>query len=541
MLTREPEGELPVFDKRTDNTISDLFITEDMVRKEINNLNVNKSCGPDEVHPRLLTELVNSISKPITLLLNKTIETGEIPDDWKRAIVSPIFKKGARNRAENYRPISLTSIVCKLMESFVKNAVLNHILEEKLLSSKQHGFISGRSTTTQLLTYLDKCIDTIANGGVVDSIYFDFAKAFDTVPHRRLISKLKSYGVSGNILTWIESFLSGRSQIVKVNGEESISAAVLSGIPQGSVLGPLLFVIYINDLPEVVSSDAFLFADDTKILRQVISREDSLILQADIDALSDWSKKWLLKFNNDKCHVLTMGKLDNITHTHRYTLNESELEHVFEEKDLGVIIDMELKYEEHIATKVRKANAIMGLIRRSFAFLDCDLFRRLYTTFVRPHLEYAQEVWSPHLSKYIKLIENVQIRATKLVNGLSSLQYPERLKKLELPTLKYRRMRGDMIQVYKHFHTYDRSTLSHSFQPQYRSSRKHNFQLVWQMPKDGTRGVQANSFYFRTTKTWNNLSREVVNASNINTFKNLLDKTWANSPIKYDHLQEIDS
>ena len=289
----------------------------------------------------------------------------------------------------------------------------------------------------------------------------------------------------------------------------------------------------------LVSSDAFLFADDTKILRQVISREDSLILQADIDALSDWSKKWLLKFNNDKCHVLTMGKLDNITHTHRYTLNEGELEHVFEEKDLGVIIDMELKYEEHIATKVRKANAIVGLIRRSFDFLDCDLFRRLYTTFVRPHLEYAQEVWSPHLSKYIKLIENVQIRATKLVNDLSSLQYPERLKKLELPTLKYRRMRGDMIQVYKHFHTYDRSILSHSFQPQYRSSRKHNFQLVWQMAKDGTRGVQANSFYFRTTKTWNNLPREVVNASNINTFKNLLDKTWANSPIKYDHLQEL--
>ena len=182
----------------------------------------------------------------------------------------------------------------------------------------------------------------------------------------------------------------------------------------------------------------------------------------------------------------------------------------------------------------------MGLIRRSFSFLDCDLFRRLYTTFVRPHLEYAQSVWSPHLIKQVKMIENVQIRATKLVDGLSDLEYHERLEKLELPTLKYRRARGDMIQLYRHFHIYDRSTVSPSFQPQCRSSRKHKYQLVWQRPKDGVRGLQSNSFYFRTTQAWNNLPREVVNAPNIDSFKRLLDNTWVNNPMKYNHLQEID-
>lgn len=374
----------------------------------------------------------------------------------------------------------------------------------------------------------------------MDSIYFDFAKAFDTVPHRRLIGKLKAYGVEGKILSWIKAFLTGRSQVVRVNGEDSISAPVLSGIPQGSVLGPLLFVIYINDLPEVITSGAFLFADDTKIFHQVTSLEDALILQADIDALTDWSQKWLLKFNIDKCHVLTLGKFENITHTHHYTLYGNELEHVFEEKDLGVTVDMELKFEEHISAKVKKANAIMGLIRRSFSFLDCDLFRRLYTTFVRPHLEYAQSVWSPHLIKQVKMIENVQIRATKLVDGLSDLDYHERLEKLELPTLKYRRARGDMIQLYRHFHIYDRSTVTPSFQPQCRSSRKHKFQLVWQRPKDGVRGLQSNSFYFRTTQAWNNLPREVVNAPNIDSFKRLLDNTWVNNPMKYNHLHEID-
>ena len=167
VFTREPKGDTPKLDKRTDSCIYNLFVSAEMVRKEIVNLNVYKSYGPDEINPRLLIELVDCISKPIAILLNKSMEHGEIPNDWKRANVSPIYKKGPRNRAENYRTMSLTSIICKLMEYFVKEAAMNHMIEEKLLSSKQYGFISGRSTTTQLLRYLDKCIETIVDGGVV--------------------------------------------------------------------------------------------------------------------------------------------------------------------------------------------------------------------------------------------------------------------------------------------------------------------------------------------------------------------------------------
>ena len=206
-------------------------------------------------------------------------------------------------------------------------------------------------------------------------------------------------------------------------------------------------------------------------------------------------------------------------------------------------IDADLKFEEHISEKVSKANSIVGLIRRSFSFLDCNLFKTLYTTFVRPHLEYAQAVWAPHLIKHINMIENVQVRATKLVDGLGDLEYPDRLKKLDLPTLLYRRKRGDMIEIYKHFNYYDKSTLPSSFQRQVRPSRKHDLQLVWQRPKDGVRGLQTNSFYFRTNRIWNNLPKEVVNAPNINTFKRLLDKAWANIEIKFDHrvLRQSDS
>lgn len=541
VFVREPKGDVPTLNIRTGCKVADLHVTSDMVRKEINNIKINKSPGPDEIPPRILKELVDILSEPITLLLNKTMEEGVLPTDWKCAIISPIYKKGSKNRAENYRPVSLTAIICKLMETFLKQEIMQHLTEQTLLSSKQFGFISGRSTTTQLLNYLDQCVEKIVGGGVVDTIYLDFQKAFDCVPHRRLIEKLKSYGVTGKILNWIDAFLCGRSQVVRVNGTQSRSAPVLSGIPQGSVLGPILFIVYINDLLEDIKADGLLFADDAKIFKQISSSDDALVLQSDIGSLEEWSRKWLLTFHPDKCHVLTTGKFENIRHTHRYKVNNVELDHVFEEKDLGVVIDSELNFDEHISSKVNKANAIMGLIRRSFTFLDCDLFKRLYTTFVRPHLEYAQAVWSPHLVKHVNMLENVQIRATKLVDGLSNLDYPERLRKLELPTLVYRRARGDMIELWKHFHTYDKATLSRQFRPQNRISRKHDLQLVWNKPKDGIRGLQANSFYYRTISTWNNLPKDAAHARTINSFKYQLDKAWTNNPIKYSHLRQIDS
>ena len=406
---------------------------------------------------------------------------------------------------------------------------MNHVTSNKLLSTKQYGFISGRSTTTQLLTYLDECIGNIVDGGVVDSIYFDFAKAFDTVPHRRLLGKLESYGIRGSILNWVNAFLIERSQVVKVNNTESKLAHVLSGVPQGSVLGPVLFVIYIHDLPETVQPDILLFADDTKVMRTITIREDSCSLQSDVDSL----QQWLLNFNVDKCHVLTIGKFENIKYTHRYRIHECELDHVFEEKDLGVHIDAELKFVEHMSAKIKKANSIVGLIRRSFSYLDSKLFKKLYTTFVRPHVEYAQAVWSPHLIKHVNMIENVQKRTTKLVDELHDLDYPERQKWVDLPTLSHR--------ISKHFRAYDKDIIPDKFQIRNRISRKHNYQLVQHMSRDGVRGLQSNSFYYRNAKIWNNLPKGVVDAKTINNFKQKLDKAWKDNPTKFNHIRLSDS
>ena len=170
-----------------------------------------------------------------------------------------------------------------MVETFIREKIMKHLIDENLLSSKQYGFISGRSTTLQLLNYIDKCVKTIAEGGVIDTIFFDFAKAFDSVPHRRLISKLESYGISGRVLNWIKNYLNERQQTVSVNGEKSDPVEVFCGVPQGSVLGPLLFVLYINDILDNNKSHGFMFADDTKLFRQVTSKEDALVLQSDIN------------------------------------------------------------------------------------------------------------------------------------------------------------------------------------------------------------------------------------------------------------------
>ena len=535
VFTHETGGEIPRIDTRTEKNISDFRVEVEIVLKELKGLNEYKSCGPDELHPRLLIELAEQIALPITMLFNATLKHGELPTDWRRAFISPIFKKGSKHLPANYRPISLTAILCKVMERLVRDVVVTHLLEERMLSNKQYGFISGRSTTTQLLYYLDECTRIVANGGVVDSIYLDFSKAFDTVPHRRLLGKVEAYGIQGNLYNWISAFLHNRTQEVVVNGSKSAPAPVISGIPQGTVLGPVLFVIYINDLLDEVSSGGLMFADDTKIYRQITSREDALKLQSDIGKLEEWSKLWQLYFNYDKCHVLTMGKFENIQIAHRYTVYGNEMEHVFEEKDLGVTVDAELKFEEHIAIKVRTANAIVGQMRRSFSYLDCDTFKRIYTAMVRPHLEYGEAAWSPCLARNVDKLENVQIRATKLVDGLSKLDYPERLKRLDLPTLVYRRRRGDVIEMYKHFHQYDKSTLAPSFQPKHRPSRKHGFQLHLPQTKDGENGVQSNFFFQRTSKIWNELPEYVVKAEDTNQFKNRLDEAWLHDPVKYNH------
>ena len=539
VFTVEGDGEMPHLDKIDVPPLETMTIYTDKVKKKLDKLNISKSPGPDGVHPRVLKEVSKSLCIPLAKIFDTSIRTGQIPEDWKCAYITAIFKKGNRKVAGNYRPVSLTSIICKLMESIVREEIIEHMKRNKLFSKKQFGFISGRSTVLQLLQVLDKWTEILDMGGCVDTIYCDFMKAFDKVPHLRLLHKLEKYQITGQISRWIRSFLLGRKQRVIVNGEKSEWKDVTSGIPQGSVLGPILFVLYINDMPDVTSigTDTYLFADDTKAFRGIYKQSDCAKLQTDIHALQEWSDKWLLRFHPEKCKAMRIGK--SRVEKWDYSLKEGlpPMEYVDSEKDIGVVIDNKLSFNQHISEKINKANSIMGILRRTMEYMDCTTFKLLYTALVRPHLEYANQVWCPHLKKHIESIENVQRRASKQIPGLSHLSYEERLRKIKLPTLAYRRSRGDMIELYKILTgKYDEDVSNFLRTRDDSTTRGHQYKLF----KTRARlDLRKYSFTQRTVKIWNNLPSKVVSAPTIKQFESRLDKFWENQPRKYDYSQDI--
>ena len=326
---------------------------------------------------------------------------------------------------------------------------MSHLKSECLLADAQHGFRPGRSCTTQLMLVIKELSSMIEKGEPVDILYLDLAKAFNTVPPRKLLRKVEAFGIGGKILRWLEAFLVGRQQRVTVGGSRSGWAPVPSGVPQGSVLAPLLFILYVNDLPGALNSSAKIFADDTKLYRAVSHPSDALILQADLDAAVRWADEWQLTFNATKCKALHIGRRNR---HHVYTLKGAALDETEAEKDLGVYMDPDLKFRRQAAAAVNKASQVMAAIRRSFQLLDKSTLPVLYKTLVRPHLEYRNIVWGPSNRADQQRVERVQQRATKLIPELRHLPYQRRLQELNIPSLYYRRRRGDMIAVYQLLH-----------------------------------------------------------------------------------------
>ena len=526
--------------------LTDIHITKEDVKKLLKGLRTNKSCGADKVHPYLLNKLAEHMATPLAIIFNISLKTGKVPSIWKEGIISAIFKKGNRSLPSNYRAITLTSVVCKLLEKIITNKIHKHLQENMLEDKKQHGFTPKRSTVSNLIEALNIWTEALSHGLPVDIIYLDFEKAFDKVPHQRLINQLSKYGITGNVLNWIEDYLKDRTQRVRVNGCFSSTSKVLSGVPQGSVLGPLLFLIFVADMAPLVQNFTSLYADDTKIFSYLLDNQISPhtpeSIQNDINVLSRWSDKMQMSFNPEKCHRLHLGKSNNhhpyylpkiyaTTETATsisYTLYLHNLQDVQDEKDLGVYVDNSLNFKKHISQKISKANSMLYLIKNSFQHLDKNMFKLLYKSLVRPHLEYASCIWNPITKDDIIRLERVQRRATKLIPGLSNLSYPERLKELELPTLHYRRLRTDIIFVYNYVNQHillDAST---------HCKKCHNFTDMLSPVTAGTRGhpfrykihrlntTRKRFLTGRTLHYWNNLQPETVTACSLNSFKSRL-------------------
>ena len=346
----------------------------------------------------------------------------------------------------------------------------------------------------------------------------DFQKAFDKVPHQRLLLKLKAHGIGDSITDWIEQWLTDRRQQVVVDGEVSNWKSVLSGVPQGSVLGPILFLIYINDLDDSITSNILKFADDTKLFRKVNTDGDKQHLQNDLDRLVKWSEKWQILFNFGKCKCLHTGhgNLDV-----NYKMGNTVLGTTLKEKDLGVTISADMKVSEQCGIAASKGNQILGLIRRNITYQGKKLIIPLYKAIVRPHLEYCIQAWRPFHKKDIDTLERIQKRATKIIPELRYLSYEERLKECGLTTLETRRLRGDQIEVFKILNGYENIDRNMFFSLKKDSrTRGHEVKLV----KDQCRlDIRKHSFSQRTINEWNKLSTDCVTASSVNMFKNKVD------------------
>ena len=326
-----------------------------------------------------------------------------------------------------------------------------------------------------------------------------------------------------------------------VNGQESVWRDVRSGVPQGSVLGPLLFVLFINDLLECTDTESslYLFADDNKLFRRIQSDQDCRSLQADLIRMKEWTDKWLLTFHPDKCKYMRIGSTGALDAGYKLDLDQ-QLPRIEIEKDLGVQIDDKLSFSNHISEKINKANKIMGLIRRTFVSLDKTSFVPLYTSLVRPILEYANQVWNPYLVKDIVAIENVQRRATRMLPGMKDKPYEERLREVNLTSLSYRRSRGDMIETFKIIKGYydkevggDIFTLRNG-----PNTRGHN----WRIFKEQVRlNKRKNSFPIRVVNNWNSLHRDVVESVSVDQFKRRLDRAWFGQDQKFNYRAQINT
>lgn len=398
-------------------------ITEKDYQKAIGKLKPKTSAGVDTIPPYIIKGCAEWLKGPLLYLYNLILKSSCFPDIWKQAIVTPVLKSGNKMEIENYRPISVLCAPVKILEHILYDKLWYHV--QPLISENQHGFVPKKSTTTNSLIFNNDILQMINNKQQVDVLYTDFQKAFDKVDHDIILKKLHSLGVSESLLLLFVSYLQDRFFVVRHNGNTSGKFKANSGVPQGSNLGPLLFLIFINDLPDVLQyAKCLLFADDAKFYLPITTQIDSQNLQSDIDNIYNWSVNNNLKLNISKCHIMSFTKKSHIC-SYEYKINNNIVERVHIIKDLGVIYDSRMNYKLHINKIVRDAHRMLGFVlRQTQPFRNVNTVRNLYCSLVRPKLEYASLVWGDQPHSHLYEIEKVQNKLLRYLYFKKYQRYP---------------------------------------------------------------------------------------------------------------------
>ena len=417
-------------------------------------LDTSKANGPDNISAKMLKSTVVSIAPVLTKFFNLSITTGKLPRAWKTSSVVPIPKAENKSDAKNYRPILLLSVTSKILERHIHGKILMHLQSAYPLSANQWGFCLGKSTIQALLTATNDWLEMMESGIEAAAVFFDFTKAFDSV-RKPLIEKLQAIDLDAYLVQWITDYLTNRMQYVVVIGVASKPLSVISGVPQGSVLGPLLFLIFINgiaELPLSPESKLVMYADDILLYRPIRRASDYQLLQQDVEALGEWANNNYLTFNPAKSKAMVFSRKRRPVPVPSYfKLNGSKLEIVDSVRYLGITISSDLTWSKHINIIGSKARKLVGLLFRQFyRCADTDTIRKLYIAIIRPHLEYASQVWDPYLQKDQQTLENIQKFACRVCLKRWDLSYPAMLRTLSIPTLAARRQQLKLCTFFRY-------------------------------------------------------------------------------------------
>lgn len=506
--------------------INTIYISPVIVEGFLTKLDPDSSPGMDQLHPLLFKRCAQQLSVPLSLIFNLSVSNSSVPLPWKSSIVTPIYKKkGPRSNPENYRPISLTSVCCKTLERIISTNLYAYLDSNCILSPLQFGFRPGRSVVDQLLIAYNDVTTWLGEGSLtVDMILFDFSKAFDRVNHNILLEKLMLLGVGDPLLSWISDFLDCRRMRVSIAGTWSSEKEVPSGVPQGSVLGPLLFLIFINHLVSDLDCKALIFADDLKIY--LASRRydggvlDRVRLQSCIDRLSEVASSWGLLFNRQKCANIRFQRCRPLMTDSMFKLDGEDISCVSSHVDLGVLVDSDLKFHGHIQRICSKAGGIASNLLKSTVCRSPEFMLAILTAHIRPLLEFSSPLWHTGYQGDYLLLEAVQRRWTRQIRGLTDFTYGERLRKLDLFSIKGRLLRADLIYCWRIFHGFCGITPDSLFTLAPLSSmRGHRFKIMHQFtPIEACR----RSYAVRVVADWNALPADVVEVVSLPTFKSRL-------------------